>query len=287
MTLKITTLSENTADNLGLLAEWGLSILVESDDANILLDTGQSISVTNNADALGIDLRKVDKIVLSHGHADHTGGLLLVLGQIGKDIEVLAHPDVVDAKYSGKQPNKRKNIALPYQLQELEQLGAKFKFSRKPVKLTPDIMTTGEVPMITDFEQIESERFFVKADSRRWHPDELKDDLALIINTKPGLIIVLGCGHRGMINTLYHAQMLTGRKEIRMVIGGCHLINASAERVYRTIDALKELDVQKVGVSHCTGLEASAIMAQELGERFFYNNACTQITVTDTEIKVD
>ena len=159
----------------------------------------------------------------------------------------------------------------------MEKLGANFKLSRKPVKITPDIMTTGEVPMLTDFEQIDPDRFFVKEDSRAWHPDELKDDLALIINTKPGLIVVLGCGHRGMINTLYHAQKLTGRKEIRMVIGGCHLINSSAERVYRTIAALKELDVQKIGVSHCTGLEASAIMAQELGDRFFYNNACTRI----------
>ena len=286
MALKITTLSENTADNLGLLAEWGLSILIESDDANILLDTGQSISVTNNADALGIDLRKVDKIVLSHGHADHTGGLLLVLGQIGKDIEVLAHPDVVDAKYAGKQESSRKNVALPYPIQELEQLGAKFKFSKKPVKITPDIMTTGEVPMFTDFEQIDPDRFFVKEGST-WYPDELNDDLALIINTRPGLIVVLGCGHHGLINTLYHAQTLAGRKEIRMVIGGCHLINSPTERVYRTIAALKELDVQKVGVSHCTGLEASGIMAQELGDRFFYNNACTQITVTDAEITVD
>jgi 7,8-dihydropterin-6-yl-methyl-4-(beta-D-ribofuranosyl)aminobenzene 5'-phosphate synthase len=90
-----------------------------------------------------------------------------------------------------------------------------------------------------------------------------------------------------MINTLYHAQKLTGRKEIRVVIGGCHLINASVERVYRTIAALKELDVQKVGVSHCTGLEASGIMAHELGGRFFYNNACTRIDVTDKEIIVD
>jgi 7,8-dihydropterin-6-yl-methyl-4-(beta-D-ribofuranosyl)aminobenzene 5'-phosphate synthase len=80
---------------------------------------------------------------------------------------------------------------------------------------------------------------------------------------------------------------LTGRKRIRLVIGGCHLINSSEERVYRTISALQELDVQKVGVSHCTGQEASAIMAQQLGERFFYNNACTRIDVTDTEIKVD
>ena len=287
MALKITTLSENTADNLGFLAEWGLSILVESDNANILLDAGQTISAGHNAAKLGIDLHKVDKIVLSHGHTDHTGGLMDVLGLIGKKIEIVAHPDVVDAKYSGKQEDKRKNIGLPFQMPELESLGAKFNLSKEPVKLTPEIMTTGEVPMITDFEQIESERFFVKDDSFKWHPDELKDDLALIINTMSGLIVVLGCGHRGVINTLYHAQKLTGRKEIRMVIGGCHLINSPIERVYLTIAALKELDVQKVGVSHCTGLEASGIMAQELGDRFFYNNACTQITVTDTEIKVD
>jgi 7,8-dihydropterin-6-yl-methyl-4-(beta-D-ribofuranosyl)aminobenzene 5'-phosphate synthase len=286
MALKITTLSENTADNLGLLAEWGLSILVETGDANILLDTGQTISVGHNAKKLGIDLRKVDNIVLSHGHADHTGGLMDVLGLMGKKIEIVAHPDVVDAKYSGKQEDKRKNVALPFSLQQMEKLGANFKLSKQPVKLTPDIMTTGEVPMFTDFEQIDPDRFFVKEGSA-WYPDELNDDLALIINTRPGLIVVLGCGHHGMINTLCHAQLLTGRKEIRMVIGGCHLINSTTERVYRTIAALKELDVQKVGVSHCTGLEASAIMAQELGDHFFYNNACTQITVTDMEIKVD
>ena len=285
--IKITTLSENTADNLGLLAEWGLSILVESDDVNILLDTGQTTSVGHNAEKLGIDLNKIDKIVLSHGHIDHTGGLMNVLGLIGKKIEIIAHTDVVDAKYSGKQEDQRKNVALPFSLQQMEKLGANFKLSRKPVKLTPDIMTTGEVPMLTDFEQIDPDRFFVKDASLKWHPDELKDDLALIINTNPGLIVVLGCGHRGMINTLYHAQKLTGRKEIRMVIGGCHLINSSAERVYRTIAALKDLNIQKVGVSHCTGLEASGIMAHELGGRFFYNNACTRIDVTDKEIIVD
>ena len=286
MALKITTLSENTADDLGLLAEWGLSILVDTGDTSILLDTGQTISVGHNAVALGIDLHKVDKIVLSHGHADHTGGLFNVLGQIGKKVEVIAHPDVLLDKYSGKQEDKRKNVGLPFQLQELESLGAKFKLSKKPVKIAPDIMTTGEIPMVTDFEQIDHDRFFVKDDGM-WYPDELEDDLALIINTKPGLIVVLGCGHRGIINTLYHAQKLTGRNEIRMVIGGCHLINSTVERVQKTVDELKKIDVRKIGVSHCTGLEASAIMAQELGDRFFYNNACTRIDVTDTEIKID
>jgi 7,8-dihydropterin-6-yl-methyl-4-(beta-D-ribofuranosyl)aminobenzene 5'-phosphate synthase len=284
--LKITTLSENTADNLGLIAEWGLSILVESGVANILLDTGQTTSVTYNAKALGIDLRMVDRIVLSHGHIDHTGGLVDVMRTIGKKTEIVAHPDVVDAKYAGKDEDLRKNIALPFRMKELEKLGAQFTLSREPVKLTPDIMTTGEVPMVTDYEAMPPDLFFVKEDAK-WHADELNDDLALIINTKPGLIVVLGCSHHGMINTLYHAQKLTGRKEIRMVIGGCHLINSPVERVYKTIAALKEMDIQRIGVSHCTGLEGSAIMSQELGERFFYNNACTKIKVTDTEIKVD
>jgi 7,8-dihydropterin-6-yl-methyl-4-(beta-D-ribofuranosyl)aminobenzene 5'-phosphate synthase len=235
---------------------------------------------------LGIDLNKVDKIVLSHGHFDHTGGLENVLRQINKSVEIITHPNTLTAKFQGKKNTSKKSIGLPFQLPELKALGAKFKLSKKPVKITPDIMTTGEVPIVTDFEEITPGRFFVK-DNSHWHPDEFNDDLALIINTKPGLIVVLGCGHRGIINTLYHAQKLTGRKEIRMVIGGCHLINSSAERVYLTIDALKKLDVQKIGVSHCTGQEASAIMAQELGDRFFYNNACTKIDVTDMEIKID
>ncbi|MDD5288919.1 MAG: MBL fold metallo-hydrolase [Dehalococcoidales bacterium] len=284
--LKITTLSENTVDALDLLGEWGLSILVQADTGDVLLDAGQSISATHNAGALSIDLRKVDKIVLSHGHSDHTGGLRNVLAQIGKKVEIIAHPDVFAAKYAGQQVDNRRDIGIPFQLKELEALGAKFRLSKGPVKITPDIMTTGEVPMVTDFEEIVPDRFFVKEDSS-WRSDELKDDLALIINTVPGLIVVLGCGHRGVINTLYHAQNLTGRKEIRLVIGGCHLINSSEEKVYRTIAAMQELGVQKVGVSHCTGQEASAIMAQALGERFFYNNACTRIDITDTEIKVD
>lgn len=285
MALKITTLSENTAGALGFLAEWGLSVLVETDDVRILLDTGLSVSVVHNAGILGIDLSKVDNIVLSHGHADHTGGLQSVLRQMGKKVEIIAHPGVWEAKYTGPREERRRNIGIPFSRQELEALGAGFRFSKEPVKITDNIMTTGEVPMVTDFEQIEANRFFIKEDSG-WRADELADDLALIINTEPGLVVILGCAHRGIINTLYHAQKITGRKEIRMVIGGCHLIGTSLERVYQTIAALKDLDVQKIGVSHCTGLQASAMIAQELGDRFFYNNACTRIQVTDKEIKV-
>jgi 7,8-dihydropterin-6-yl-methyl-4-(beta-D-ribofuranosyl)aminobenzene 5'-phosphate synthase len=284
--IQITTLSENTASALGLLAEWGLSILVETDEAVVLLDSGQSFSAVRNADVMGIDLKKVNRIVLSHGHSDHVGGLLNIVRLIRKPLEIIAHPDVLAAKYSGKQEDKRRYVGVPFQIAALESLGARFNLSRKPVKITDHIMTTGEIPEVTDFEQIEPDHFFVKDDSE-WQHDSLADDQALIINAEAGLIVVLGCAHRGIINTLYHAREISGRQEIQMVIGGCHLMNASNERINKTITALKELDVRKIGVSHCTGQETSAIMAQELGERFFFNNAGTQIKISGTKIDID
>ncbi len=276
MELHITTLSENTAGLGNFLGEWGLSILVETDGPNILFDTGQSISASHNAEILGIDLSQIDKIVLSHGHFDHTGGLRQILRKIGKEIEIIAHPDMWQAKYATREGEDR-YIGIPFQRQELESLGARFNLTTESVRLTDNIMTTGEVPMATDYEEIET--YLVVKEDAGFKPDKLLDDQALIINTEPGLVVILGCAHRGIINTLYHAQQLTGVKTIDTVLGGCHLMDASEERVWLTIAALKELGVQRLGVSHCTGLPASAIMAQEFGDGFFFNNAGTILSL--------
>jgi len=278
MGLRISTLSENTAGVGNLLAEWGLSILIETDGVNILLDTSSGISASHNADILGIDLSKIDKIVVSHGHFDHTGGLRQILRKMRKEVEIIAHPDIWAAKYARRQGQKDRYIGMPFQRQELESLGARFNLTAKSIKITDNIMTTGEIPMVTDFEEIEPNRFFVK-EATGWQPDELLDDQALIINTEQGLVVILGCAHRGIINTLYHAQQLTGVKPIHMVLGGCHLISASKERIQLTISALRELSAQKLGVSHCTGLPATVIMAQEFGDKFFFNNAGTRINL--------
>mgnify|MGYP001044758929 CR=1 FL=1 len=276
MALSITTLSENTAAGINLLAERGLSILVETDGVNILLDTGQSISASYNADILGIDLSKVDKIVLSHGHSDHTGGLRQILLKMRKEIEIIAHPDMWAAKYH-RQGQENRYIGIPFQRQELESLGASFNLTTKPVKITDNIITTGEIPMVTEFEEIEP-NLLVKEDTG-WQPDKLLDDQALIINTEPGLVVILGCGHRGVINSLYHAQQLTGIKQIHTVLGGFHLIGTTEERVWMTIAALRELGVQRLGPCHCTGLPATTIIAQEFGESFFFNNAGTRLNL--------
>ena len=275
MPLRITTLSENTAGFPGVLAEWGLSVLVETGDLKILLDTCTSISVPHNAPILGVDLSAIDKIVLSHGHYDHTGGLKEVLAKTGA-VEIIAHPDIWAKKYI-RGGEWERYIGIPFPREELEALGATFTLRKDPVWISDDIVTTGEIPMTTEYEEIDP-NLYVKEDGE-WLPDPLLDDRALIIVTDEGLVVILGCAHRGAINTIRHAQQITGVEQIHTVIGGTHLIGASEERVLSTASALQELGVQRVGVSHCTGLPASVLLAQQLGGSFFFNNTGTSITV--------
>jgi 7,8-dihydropterin-6-yl-methyl-4-(beta-D-ribofuranosyl)aminobenzene 5'-phosphate synthase len=275
MPVRITTLSENTSGIPGVLAEWGLSVLVETGDLKVLLDTGISISVPHNARFMGLDLWTIDKIVLSHGHYDHTGGLKEVLAKTGA-VEIIAHPDIWAKKYI-RGGEWERYIGIPFPREELEALGATFTLRKDPVWISDDIVTTGEIPMTTEYEEIDP-NLYVKEDDQ-WLPDPLLDDRALIIVTDEGLVVILGCAHRGAINTIRHAQQITGVEQIHTVIGGTHLIGASEERVLSTASALQELGVQRVGVSHCTGLPSSMLLAQQLGGSFFFNNTGTSITV--------
>lgn len=282
MTLRVTTLCENTAKTVDVIAEFGLSTLIEIDRDKILLDTGAEISVPYNAEALGIDLHKVTQIVLSHGHIDHTGGLGNVLDKVNKQIEVFAHPDVWSARYNRSKESNR-FIGIPYRREQMECMGAVFHLSKKPSRIADNVWTTGEVPMVTDFENFEP----VAADGTGWwiesgsklKPDKVMDDQAVVVKTKNGLTVITGCAHRGLINTIIHAQNITGVKKIYAVLGGSHLSDASEERVWRTIAVLRELDVRKIGLCHCTGQAVSAIMAQEFGDRFFFNNAGSVVKI--------
>ena len=224
-----------------------------------------------NADTLGIDTGKIDRIVLSHGHFDHTGGLRELLRRMRKKVEVIAHPDVWQPKYARREGEPDRFIGIPFQRDELKSLGAAFQISSQPVHIAKEVMTTGEIPMVNSFEEVDS-ALFVKEGSA-WKPDQVMDDQALIVKTKQGLTVILGCAHRGMINTLYHAKHIAGDEKIYAVIGGSHLISASEERLWQTIAALKELGVQKLGLCHCTDLPAASVLAQEFGDKFFFNKA--------------
>jgi 7,8-dihydropterin-6-yl-methyl-4-(beta-D-ribofuranosyl)aminobenzene 5'-phosphate synthase len=275
MTIRITTLSENTAGSGDFLGEWGLSILIETEDATVLLDTGKSFSMTYNAETLGIDLNKIDRIVLSHGHSDHTGGLRPILQRMRKRVEVIAHPDVWQPKYARREGEQDRYIGIPFRRNELESCGATFHLTPQPLHVAREVMTTGEIPMVTGFEDIDS-GLFVK-EAAGWKPDKVMDDQALIVKTQQGLAVILGCAHRGIINTLYHAQRIAGTPAIHTVIGGSHLLRASEERLWQTIAALREIGVQRLGLCHCTEQPAASVLAHEFGEKFFFNRAGTVV----------
>ena len=275
--LRITTLSENTAGGGNLLAEWGLSILIETESCKVLFDTGMSISAVHNADLMGIDLSTIDAIVLSHAHADHTGGLHDVLRRVRKEIPVIAHPDIWIPKYV-QYGDLSRYAGMLFAREALEALGASFNLTKEPLNISGDIMTVGEIAMTTDYEKID-DRLCLKVGDEMM-PDPMADDLAIVVRTEQGLALITGCAHRGIVNTVRHVQDITGGGYIHTIIGGTHLYLSPQERIENTARELKKLELQQLGVSHCTGFNASAALAEEFGDIFFLNSAGTQ-TILD------
>ncbi|MFC1872617.1 MBL fold metallo-hydrolase [Chloroflexota bacterium] len=275
MLINVSTLCENSA-LMGYLGEWGLAMLIEADGKRILFDTGAGQTLINNTTLMGADLNNLDCVVLSHGHHDHTGGLHDLLKIYGSQ-EIIAHPAALEKKYSLGDDAGEKYIGIPHALEKLEAMGGAFRYVTEPYQITPNIMTTGEVPLVTEYETIDP--LFFTAAHNTAKLDTVPDDLGIIVTTDYGLVIFLGCAHRGMINTIRHAQNLTGREDVYGVIGGTHLFQSDEETVMLTIKELNDIGVQYVGASHCSGPKATALMMTEMGDRFFTNNAGRRFTL--------
>lgn len=273
---KVTILCENCVfRNIGAIAEHGWAVFIETDQGNFLFDTGQGKSIVNNAQYFNKDLSTIKGIIISHHHIDHTGGLLDVLGQIDK-VKVYSHPGLFKNSYVIDK-GKQRNIGIPFRREILESRGAQFKFNTSFREIAPGLMLSGEIPRLTEFEK-GSKKFLLKT-KEVYAQDLIFDDQTLIVNTEKGLIIILGCSHSGMINIINHIIDKTGQNHIRTIIGGTHLGPASEETKEKTIQALKKYDIEKIGVSHCTGLETSMRLFQEFGDRFFICNVGSIIDI--------
>lgn len=260
--LTITQLAENVASSPGLLGEHGASFFIEADAHCLLLDTGQGLTLRHNAARLGIALERVTAVALSHGHYDHTGGLETVIECTGGAVDLYLHPEAPAPKFN----RAGRSIGSP--ITDLEALRLRVRrlvAETGPVEIRPGIHFSGEIPRRHAIEDTGGPFY---RDAARTQIDDLPDDQALIIDTPPGLVVVLGCGHSGVINTLDHVRTLMPGRPIHAVLGGTHLLRASAERLDFTVRALAGFGIDYLAPNHCTGLAATCLLRQHFPRQF-------------------
>ncbi len=268
---RITVLCENLVGRLiGTTGEHGFSVFIETDIGNYLFDTGSGYSIVSNSLVLNRDLRTIRRIFLSHGHYDHTGGLPEVLKLTG-NVNVHVHPHLFLDKISvlredGKET--KRYIGMPYKKVYLEFLGANFILNKDFLEVEKGIFLTGEVPRNTLFEKPDP-RLFSEINGHIVQ-DMFLDDQSLVVDTEKGLVVVLGCAHSGMINILSHIAGRMGKDRFYAILGGTHLDFLNPDQLEESIKSLKQMGIEKIGVSHCTGIKAAFRLHQEFGKQFFY-----------------
>lgn len=251
--LRVTVLSTLVADAAWGVGEWGFAALVEADGRRVLFDTGAGPdTVLRNARALGLDLSSVRDVVLSHNHRDHTGGLLALRKELSrKDPAALSRAHVGRGIFFSRPGASGERNPMPALRRAYEAGGGAFVEHDRPAQLWPGVWLTGPVPRASP------ERNFPRGGQVRTAAgsveDNVPEDQALVLDTDQGLVLLSGCGHAGIINTLTYARQQIRPAPIHAALGGFHLYQASPKEISWTIDRLREMAPRHFLGAHCTG----------------------------------
>jgi 7,8-dihydropterin-6-yl-methyl-4-(beta-D-ribofuranosyl)aminobenzene 5'-phosphate synthase len=264
------------------LAEHGLSCLVKvnagSEEHTVLLDAGHSAAcLLHNLDFLKVDITRIESVVLSHGHIDHFAGLTAFLEKAGKQVSLVLHPDAFLERRLNIQPENRQ-VPMP-RLDEnaIKETGVKLVKNTGPLAVASGlVMVTGEVERLTAFEKgfpwLEA-----KIDGK-WVIDPMNDDQGIVVSVKgKGLVVIGGCSHAGIINTVKYARKITGIERVHAVLGGFHLTGPVFEPIINpTIEEMKKIKPDYIVPMHCTGWNAINAFSREMPEQFILNGVGTQ-----------
>ena len=256
--LKIKILAENTVYSRKVLAEHGLSFYFDYDGKKYLFDTGQGEVLVSNAEKMNINLKEIDTVFLSHGHDDHTGGLKEFL-KLAPDTRVFAHSEVFTPKYK-KVDGELKFIGLDLDKSDINNFTAA---ENNPIAAS-GIYSTGEIA--APKESYLKERYRIKTEAGE-EVDPFDDDTSIYIHTESGIVILLGCSHKGVKNIIEDIRAEIGEQKIAAILGGMHLKRASKKEIEQLIDYFQSFDFDLLAPMHCTGRLAAVKFKEAFGER--------------------
>lgn len=264
--MKLTCLVDNTVQlSSAFWGEHGLSLLIDSEEGRVLFDTGAGDTVLDhNMEVAGVALESISALALSHAHTDHTGGLPGLLER-RPGLPIFAHADLLRQRFSRKGGTMRSK-GLPMRGENLRRL-ADLHLSDAPQEVLPGIWTTGEIAERPEPEGRSAGHFVCQGtNAADWAPDPYRDDMSLVLHGSRGLVLVCGCCHAGLLNTLAHVRRVFGRAPV-VVIGGTHLVNAEEAHLRRLIDVLQGMGAPALYLNHCTGQAAYVVLARAFGDR--------------------
>lgn len=262
--MKITVLTENTANKRGLLGEHGLSVLIEVRGKKLLFDTGQSSVYARNAERLGMRLDDADAVVLSHGHYDHTGGLEEFPGKLPPVYVRRAALEDKLCKNADQVTFRR--IGIPWVVHEdgntriPDEIKESLRFTEEKEEIFPDIFVLGNIPADGDLP------LFWKQTGSGLVPDRMEDEQLLVIREKSGLSVFAGCAHVGILNCLSFVESHFQGEHIRFLLAGMHLKGSGKKEIEDTIERIRDYGIEQLVPLHCTGIHAIAMMRDAFGK---------------------